>query len=186
MPQMTIPRRKLILVLCEGKSERGYAALLQRLADAKKVAVHIDSSVIKSGDPSVLVDRAIAEIELRKRRNGSIPEKRFLMLDTDLLGDEWKRQRINQRAKKEGIKLVRQQLCFEAFLLRHFEGHEDDDPATSAEALKRLQKVWPNYHKGASAADLAKMIGLEGVQRAAKCRLNKDIIGLLDAIGLVP
>ena len=181
----TISRRKRILILCEGNSERGYAVLLQRLADANGRSVHIEPLVIKAGNPLDLMNRAMAEIERIQNRNRSRLGHKYLMLDTDLLDNGQEHHQImNRHAGNAGIKLVRQKVCFEAFLLRHFEGHRSDDPATSIDALERLRKVWPDYRKGASAMELAKRIGLADVRRAAECRLNADIVSLIDVIGL--
>jgi hypothetical protein len=37
----TIERRARIFLGCEGESEQGYGAFLQRLADAKNIKVHV-------------------------------------------------------------------------------------------------------------------------------------------------
>ena len=55
-----VPRRKRIFVGCEGESEQGYAALLQRFAEERGAAVHADAKVVpRAGNPLTLVSRAI-------------------------------------------------------------------------------------------------------------------------------
>lgn len=45
-------RRRRLFVGCEGESEQGYVALLQRFADERGNAVQIDGKVIThAGDP---------------------------------------------------------------------------------------------------------------------------------------
>ncbi len=115
------------------------------------------------------------------------------MFDTDRLGQKLDRDReLKKLANDNDLDLVRQDLCFESVLLRHFTGHENDSPATSSDALRRLQKKWPNYRKGMAAMELSKCIDQASVQRAARLPLNSDFrklmvaIGLLNIQGLIP
>jgi len=135
MPRTGIPRRTPILVFCEGRSEQGYAALLQRYADTDGKDVHIKASVIPSGDPLKRGKEAIAQIERMRTQGDSLPEHRFAMYDADVLvKDPDKRKSVDRDAARAGIQLIRQNVCFEPFLLRHFIGHENDDPATFVDA----------------------------------------------------
>ena len=158
--QKKIPRRKRFFVGCEGKSEQGYAMLLQRFADDQGLAVHIESKDLRrAGDPLALVEKAVAEIALGERKPKSEYKSRFLIFDTDRLGQCPARDlEMRRLAAKSRLTLVRQDLCFESVLLRHFTGHLDDNPATSNEAFHRLTKVLAGYQKSMSAIDLAKNI----------------------------
>jgi hypothetical protein len=71
-------------------------------------------------------------------------------------------------------------------LLRHIDGHENDDPPSATIAFTRLQNAWPNYKKGLPAQELQKMISLVHVQRAAQNPRNADFLALIDALGLSP
>jgi hypothetical protein len=181
-----IPRRKRFFIACEGESEQGYAALLQKFANDAGQSIHIVAKVmIKAGDPLAMTERAAATIRLEE--GGSKPTfvGRFLLFDTDLIGKNPGRDgQMIDAADKAKLTLIRQNICFESFLLRHFDGHENDDPATNLEALNRLKGVWPEYRKGTSAQDLAKQIQLEDTQKASKSPLNSDFAALLTAIGL--
>ncbi len=174
--QPRIPRRRRFFVGCEGESEQGYAAMLQEFANQTGLAIHLDTKVMsKAGDPLALVERAAAAIPQGER--GAKPPylERFLLLDTDLIGQNPDRDtRMLQIAEQSKLVLVRQDCCFEAFLLRHFDGHENDKPPTATVALDRLMDIWPQYRKGTPAQELAKHLTLENVQKAAKNPLNAD------------
>ncbi len=181
-----IRRRTRFFVGCEGESEQGYAALLQRFASERDVAVHVDAKVItRAGDPLSLIRRASVLAAQGERRSSSAYRKRFLMLDKDLMGQDSNRDnKVFKLATENNICLLWQDCCFEAFLLRHFNGHYNDVPATAALALDRLRAVWPEYRKGLSSRELHNHITLEHVQRAAKNCHNNDFLFLIDELGL--
>lgn len=181
-----IPRRKRFFIGCEGESEQGYARLLQTFSDEMGLAVHIVAKVmLKSGDPLKKAERAIAVLEQEARGSKPAFVGRFLQFDTDVIGQNPARdQEMNNLTSKKRIILIRQDICFESFLLRHFEGHEADQPATSEEALARLRGIWPEYRKGASAQELAQYIKLEHARRAASNPLNSDFEILFRALGV--
>lgn len=182
-----IPRRKRFFVGCEGESEQGYAALLQGFANETGLAIHIDSKVIsKAGDPLSLVERTVSVIDQGERGAKPPYVSRFLLLDTDQIGKNPHRDTtMRQIVRENNLTLVRQDCCFEAFLLRHFMGHENDRPPNAAIALDRLEGVWPQYRKGTSAQELAKHLTFEDVQRAATNPLNADFEPFLSTLGLV-
>jgi len=182
-----VKRRKRLFIGCEGESEQGYAALLQRFSNERGCAFHADSKVIlHAGDPLALVERAI-EMATRGEKGSKSPySARFLMLDTDLIGQIPDRDaQIKGLAARNNLIVLKQNCCFEAFLLRHIDGHDNDEPPTAAIALTRLQAVWPEYKKGLSAQELRKRIAIEDVQRAARNPRNADFHAILDALGLL-
>ena len=181
-----IRRRRRIFVGCEGVSERGYIVLLQQFADREGCAVHIEAKILTgAGDPLALAQRASAEISIGEQQPKQRYATRFLMFDTDRVGQNPDRDKEFRRlVNRNRLIPVRQQVCFESLLLRHFDGHSNDRPATSSDSLRQLRKVWPEYRKGMLAADLAKQIGLGDVERAAKSERNRDLRELLAAIGL--
>lgn len=183
-----IKRRKRLFVGCEGESEQGYAALLQRFADDRKVAVHADAKVIsRAGDPLAIVERAIAMAEHGEKGSKPAYSARFVMLDTDLIGRNPGRDaKLDGLVAKHGFILLRQNCCFEAFLLRHIGGHETREPPNQEIALRDLKAVWLGYKKGLPALELCKRIAVEDVQRAAQNSRNADFCKLLEAFGLLP
>lgn len=183
-----IPRRKRIFVGCEGESEQGYAAMLQRYADERAAAVHADAKVItRAGDPLALVRRTVELVAQGERGSKPAYTDRFLLLDTDRIGQNPDRDaQIPRLIARHRLVLVRQNCCFEATLLRHLDGHENDSPPSAAIALTRLQNAWPGYKKGLPAQELQKRISLEDVQLAAQNPRNADFQALIDALGLSP
>lgn len=182
-----VKRRRRLFVGCEGESEQGYAALLQRFADDRAVAVHAEAKVIsRAGDPLAIVERAIQLAAQGERGAKPTYSARFIMLDTDLIGQNPNRDaQISALVAKHKFSLLNQNCCFEAFLLRHISGHDNDQPPTAQIAFTRLQAVWPQYRKGLPAQDLCRRIALEDVQRAANSPLNADFHSFLDALGLL-
>ena len=65
------PQRQRIFVACEGDSEMGYAALLQRRADEAGLAIHLDVRECRSGDPLKIVEKAVEELNSRGKRRGA-------------------------------------------------------------------------------------------------------------------
>ncbi len=182
-----VPRRKVFFVACEGKSEQGYVALLQKFADSDdELHIHILAKVMDTyGDPMQLVNKAVLTIgSIERDKKESSSKGRFLLLDTDQLTNANHKKEAQRIAEKDELILIWQDTCFESVLLRHFKDHENDDPPTSEEALKCLEKVWPKYKKGMAAMDLKKRITLADVCRAAKSPLNPDLAILLEALGL--
>jgi hypothetical protein len=179
------PQRKRLFVGCEGESERGYAALLQRYAETDGALVHIDPVLLQpgGGDPCALVERALALLAQRERRHGDAYAARFVLLDTDKLGQSPQRDaRARQLAGREGITLIWQEPCHEALLLRHLEHCANLRPATTPLALQQLAQRWPVYEKGMAAVRLAERINMAGVRRAAQG--DDGLAALLAAIGL--
>lgn len=183
--QRRIRRRKRFFIGCEGESERSYATLLGQFAEEQRQAIHIDSQVLCGGDPLTLVKKAVGKITRDREQNHSPYAARFLMFDTDLMGRNPAHDReMKKIANESQLILIRQKVCIESFLLRHFIGHENDNPLDSSDALKRLQKVWGDYRKGIPTLDMAKHIQPIDVQRAANNPLNSDLQKLLSKIGV--
>lgn len=179
------PQRKRLFIGCEGESERGYAALLQRCAEVDGLLVHIDPVLLQpgGGDPFAIVERALALMRQRERRHGDPYAGRFVLLDTDKLGQAPQRDvRARQVAESAGLMLVWQEPCHEALLLRHLENCATLRPATAALAFQQLIQRWPEYRKGMAAVRLAERIDIAGARRVAQ---HDDVMAaLLRAIGL--
>lgn len=87
-------------------------------------------------------------------------------------------------AQEHGIKLIWQEPCHEALLLRHLSGHAEDRPPTCRNAAGMLKAVWPEYGKPMSAAGLSQRVDLAGLRRAAA--VEPGLKEFLDDIGLEP
>ena len=81
----------------------------------------------------------------------------------------------------EGFTTIWQKPDHEGLLLRHFAGHDHDDPARGR-SMAALQAVWPGYHKNMAAADLQRQLMLEHITRAAG--VTEELMALLRMLGL--
>lgn len=76
-----------IFVGCEGQSEQGYIRLLQQFIDDAGIAIRIDSHVLTgAGDPLELAQKSLARIKIEETHPMRKYKGRFLVLDTDRLG----------------------------------------------------------------------------------------------------
>jgi len=77
---------------------------------------------------------------------------RFILLDDDQTVKEPQRaQQAKALAKKNDISLIWQCPCQEAMLLRHFETHTNDRPASSAIADRQLKSSMARIPKANGA-----------------------------------
>jgi len=176
-------KKKRVFLGCEGESEESYGKFLEFLSEKKKLGIHIVKPILGGGDTFALAKKAVNAYENEKQKGG-IFEFKAVMLDTDMPFDLFKK-RQNEAIRSlgsVGLIAIWQEQNHEALLLRHFEGHERDDPPAKI-ALYKLQAVWPEYHKNMSAYDLARKLSLDHVKRAARVtpKLNKFLV----AIGLI-
>jgi RloB-like protein len=178
-----IPQRKPIFIGCEGESEQGYAGFLQDLIHEADLHVHLNIELLRAGDPLSRIELAVRKLAQLQRSRGSFPD-RFVLLDTDQLALSHDRaQRALHLAAEHGIKVVWQEPCFEAMLLRHFAGKTADRPPDNQTTQAAILHEWPQYRKATSRADLARKIDLDAVIRAAG--VEGDLMALLRCIGLI-
>lgn len=177
----TIERRARIFLGCEGESEQGYGAFLQRLADAKNIRVHVVAVNLQpAGDPLKLAQKAALAFDRETKKGGPFAAQ-AVMFDTDRLADlRDGGQEVQTILDRKRFISIWQRPDHEGFLLRHFEGHERRDPPPGA-SIGALTALWPGYHKNMSAAELQARIGLEDVLRAA--RVEPSLRALLRFIG---
>jgi hypothetical protein len=175
------PRRPIFLG-CEGMSEFGYGALLDRLARSIATAhLHIHSEILQpgAGDPLALVQRAAQRIADIERRRVPFAVKAVLL---DRGGDQ-KNVAAIRSARRNGIDhIIWQEPDHEAFLLRHLPGCHGRRPPRGA-TLAALRQEWPGYEKGMSAQALALRINIERVRVA--CSVENDLRLFLDRLGLL-
>ncbi len=183
MSRVRIPQRIRIYVGCEGQSEQSYARLLGAIADSAGLHIFIDNDVLQpgGGDPLALVELAVRRIVEKESKRGAFSH-RAILLDSDKFGMTPERdRRVAQLAEENGLALIWQRPCHEAFLLRHFDGYEPRRPATSELAMVALRRLWPEYRKGMPAIQLSSRIDLAGIRRASDVEV--EFSEFLDRIG---
>jgi hypothetical protein len=169
-PRRLVPQRRRVFLGCEGESEQSYGALLARLVEARHRQLFLDAVLLRpgGGDPLALVERAVREVQQRSDRRGGYVA-RAVLLDSDRRGAAPERDaQALALAARHALRLIWQEPCHEAFLLRHLEGHARARPPDARRALADLARHWPEYRKGLPAAGLASRVDEAGVLRAAR------------------
>lgn len=108
-PRRVFLQRRRLFVGCEGESERGYVALLVRLIEEARLAVHQDAVLLQpgGGDPLAIVELAAARANERDRRRDDLYERRYVILDHDKVGQTPQRdQRIAVVPAAAGLNLI--------------------------------------------------------------------------------
>lgn len=185
-PRRLIPQRRRMFVGCEGESEQGYAALLARLIEEARLAVHLDAVLLQpgGGDPLAIVERAATRVHEREGRRGDPYDRRFVVLDDDKLGQTPQRdQRIAGVAANAGLHIIWQSPCHEAVLLRHLEGCAQLRPPSTPVAGQQLAARWPGYEKAMPAARLAQRLDYAAIARVAP--VEPGFAVLFQEIGLI-
>lgn len=185
MSRVRIPQRVRVYLGCEGQSERSYARLLGIVAESLGCHLYIDNDLLQpgGGDPLALVQLAVRRIQRKENQRGGTIRHRALLLDRDKFGQDPRRDaQVEMLARRDGLTLIWQAPCHEAFLLRHFDGFETIRPATTDLAFEALRRVWPEYEKGMPAAQLGRRITLEGIRRA--CEVEAGFANFIRQIGL--
>ncbi len=178
-----IPQRRRIFVGCEGESERGYAARLARILDGEGADIHFDTVVLNGGDPLSIIDAAIRQASQRGRLREAYAH-RVVLLDSDRCeGKSSLREKVVTLAVGAGIRLIWQEPCHEAFLLRHLEGCQTLLPPSTKLAEAKLREFWPEYEKAMSASRLAKQLDRSAFERAAK--VERGLCDFLIDIGFI-
>lgn len=179
-----IERRARVFLGCEGESEQGYGALLQRLVDASGTKIHlVPVNLQPAGDPFALARKAERRLAEEIRRGGPFVAQ-AVMLDADRL-PELPDGGVEARAILARNKMIAiwQRPDFEGLLLHHFAGHEHDNPPRGRSMIA-LCAIWADYHKNMSAAELQRRIGLDHVLRAAG--VEPDLAEFLKQLELIP
>lgn len=179
------PEKKRFFLGCEGQSEVAYARLLNEFAGQTCASAYLDirSLFPGAGAPLARIQLAVKALgqPVQKRR---VPYAgRFILLDRDQIQDDRRMvEDAEYLAGEHGIKLIWQEPCHEALLLRHLSGHASDRPPTCRSADGRLKAVWPEYEKPMSAPGLSQWIDRAGLCRAAA--VEPRLQEFLDEIGL--
>lgn len=179
-----IPQRKPIFIGCEGESEQGYAGRLQDLVAQQGLHVHLNIEVLRAGDPLARLELAARKLAHLRRTRGTFADK-FVLLDTDQLAlSPTRALQARAFAAANDIRIVWQEPCFEAMLLRHLPGRTERRPPNNQATQTALLQDWPGYRKPMSRSELASRLDLDSVVRAAG--VEDDLSVLLRCIGLIP
>lgn len=178
------PQRRTFFVGCEGLSEVGYVTLLQVLAEEAGLPVHLDpQNLAPAGDPLDRVERAATLISQHQKKRVDYAAS-FILLDADQnsMSPDRIRRAIAMAAQLR-IRLVWQDTCHEAFLLRHLPGRASHRPPDNQSALLALRKGWPEYAKPMARVQLTQRLDRLAVLRAAE--VEPGLADLLKAIGFI-
>ena len=178
--------RKRLFLGCEGKSEVAYAKLLDDFAKQTGAPAHLDIQQLfpGAGAPLARIQRAIKILGGRVQKRRVPYAGRFILLDRDQVQSRRMAENVESLAGEHDIKLIWQEPCHEALLLRHLPRCASDRPPASKLAESALRAVWPEYKKPMSAASLSKRIDMVGLCRAAT--VEPRLRELLNDIGLDP
>ena len=177
------PKRKPIFVGCEGDSEVSYIAFISDLAKMARLPVFIKPIALREGDPLTRVEKAIRLVNDNRKKRIDYAA-RFILMDSDQIALAPDRaEQAKLIAIENRISIIWQDPCHEALLLRHFAGQETKSPKTAAVSAKQLVKQWPDYKKAMSRQDIAKVLNLDAVRRAAT--VEQELKSFLIFIGLV-
>jgi RloB-like protein len=178
-------QRRPVFLGCEGLSEVGYGALIRDILNSQREDIHLDVKLLKpgGGDPLALLEIAESILIRARRQGGYVPYKLAgILLDCDLLGKDKNRdKKAFKIAEENHIKLIWQNPCHEALLLRHIKNCETLQPSTNKAAFDRLKKEWPDYSKGMSKSKLEQLIAHDDILRAAS--VESDLKEFLISVG---
>jgi hypothetical protein len=184
MPTLLRPQRRRVFFGCEGESERSYGTLLNKLLDQIRRDVHLDAVLLRpgGGDHLALVERAGAHIKLKEAQGYEPYLYRALLLDSDRLGQKKSRDnKAIQLASQAQLRLIWQDPCHEAFLLRHIDGCSALRPKTTQGSMRQLLQRWPNYKKGLSTLRLSDHIDMDAIFRALS--VESELAAFLAELG---
>ena len=139
---------KRFLIVCEdGKSAPNYFEALKKHFGLSATSVRVVGSGGRT-QPIQVVEQAIEiKVEAQKPDSGTEPfDQVWCVIDGDY-GDKINNAR--KKAKANGVELAISTICFEHWVLLHFEENDTLAPDDKA-AVKRLRKphILPNYQKG--------------------------------------
>ncbi len=171
-----IQQKRLVLVGCEGSSEVSYAALLQEIVKDSDlpVALKIEELSPGAGDAFSRVQLLVKKIDHHNKRGSRFSgDDRFAFLDFSQPANGQDRvQAAEGLANQHSVSIVWQRPCFEANLLRHFDGQINREIAGTEAAMTELRRHWPSYSKPMSKAQLLQKINRKQIVRLATVEQN--------------
>lgn len=180
------PQRRPIFIGCEGASEVGYVGVLNDMVREANRPLHIIIQELGpgAGDPLTRIEMAVRRIT-QYRRTRVAPVERFVLLDFDQAESEPERaKRATKLAFENEISIVWQRPCFEAVLLRHHEGRTTHQPPDTPRAQEAIKRIWPEYRKPMTRAELTKRLDKNSLERVAG--VEPELADLLRCLGIIP
>ena len=177
-----VPRRRVVFVGVEGKSDRAFVRFLGLLCDRAGLHVHLDVRPSNGGD-SLEVVRETAR-RLRRHPYRREIATRLVLLDSDRMrADRTAGRDALAEAEKRGLKAMLFNPNLEGLLVRLHKGYEARRvPARGAE--NQLRKLWSPYSKSSLTADqLRQRFSLGDLKRTA--RHDEELRKLLAVLGLI-
>lgn len=145
----------IFYIIWEWKTECTYFSVLARLCRFKNVTIYakdFEWSIWKWNPDKKVITTRIRNTELwLKQKDVKIDKKDkkqhiCYLLDTDVYNKNWI-DHITKVMREKWINVYFSNKCFELFLLEHI-GYYCKEKNSSAEYIKDLKKVYPNYEKG--------------------------------------
>lgn len=142
--------------------------------------MHLDVRPGNGGDSLAIVEDAQGRLKRAPGRR-EISEK-LVLLDADRVQQDARRGRDAQtQARRWNFKVILQKPNLEGLILRLCPG-QDQRQVAARDALTELRKVWPQYSKPPTVAQLSDRFGVDDLRRAA--RHDRALQELLDTLGL--
>jgi hypothetical protein len=183
MVRRIISSRRPVFLGCEGESEQAYCIVLGDIIKQTVNNVHLEATLLGegAGSPLAKIKKAIKKIEQYERTRSKF-WKKAVLIDSDLIDEnvEQKTQTENL-ASSHGIRIIWQQPCHEAFLLRHLPNCSQLRPPTTVLANRELVTKWQNYQKPMSRIEIAKSINRVGLTQAIS--VEAEFKEFLDELG---
>lgn len=177
-----VPRRRVVFVGVEGKSDRAFARFLGLLCDQAGLHVHIDAKPCSGGDSLEVVKETARRLRRHPDRRGIAT--RLVLLDSDRMEEDRAAGRdALTEAGKHRLEAVLFRPNLEGLLLRLHEGCEARR-VPARDAVNQLRKLWPTYSKSSLTANqLRQRFSLGDLERAAG--RDRELLKLLSVVGLV-
>jgi hypothetical protein len=169
MVRKIIPSRRPVFMGCEGESEQAYCIVLGDLIKQTVNNVHLDATLLGegAGSPLAKIKKAIKKIEQYERTRSKF-WKKAVLCDSDLIDHNAEQKTHTENlASSHGIRIIWQQPCHEAFLLRHLLNCAQLRPPTAVLANRELVAKWQNYQKPMSRIQIAKNINIDGLKQVS-------------------
>lgn len=142
--------------------------------------------VAKSGDPFALARTAAESLEQGSPKPKSANAHRFLIFDSDLLGQNPNRDaELRFVADRAGLVLIRQNGRSVSILLQRLIVASMPPPSLQRRCVEAIKTGLVEVLKGCTALDLSRRFQLAGVQKAAADQLNSDCAKLLESLGML-
>jgi len=149
MVRRTIAARRPVFLGCEGESEQAYCIVLEDIINQTIRNVHLETTLLGegAGSPLAKIKKAIKKIEHYERTRSKF-WKKAVLIDSDVIEQNAEQKNETENlAFLHGIRIIWQNPCHEAFLLRHLPNCAQLRPPTSVLSNSALIAQWPNYQK---------------------------------------